>query len=82
MSWVPNTNHYTFLNSKSFKRPDIAPSPKNVFMVEEIPTTASIVEVPKSRDLSEDAKLDDLTPRDPLGMFQSLTVAAAHVMTS
>ena len=83
MSRVPNTNHYSFLNSKSFKRPVIAPVPKNMFIVEEVPIIASIVELPESCDLSDNADNDvDVMPRDTLGMFQSLTAAAAHVMIS
>ncbi|KAG1806847.1 uncharacterized protein HD556DRAFT_1436785 [Suillus plorans] len=86
VSRVPNTNHYTFLNSKSFKRPVTAPVTKKVFIVEDVPTTASIVEIPKepmneSCDLSEYAGLNFI-PNDPDRMFQNLTVAAAHVMTS
>ncbi|KAG1829835.1 hypothetical protein EV424DRAFT_1535542 [Suillus variegatus] len=83
LSRVPNTNHYSFLNSKSFKRPVTAPVPKNMFTVEEVPIIASIVELPESRDLSDNANEDvDVMPCDTLGMFQSLTAAAAHVMTS
>ena len=82
MSRVPNTNHYLFLNSKSFKCPVTAPVPKNMFTVEEVPIIASIVELPESRDLSDNAEPDDFMPHDTLGMFQSLTAAAAHVMTS
>ncbi|KAG1896304.1 uncharacterized protein F5891DRAFT_1193330 [Suillus fuscotomentosus] len=71
LSRVPNTNHYSFLNSKSFKRPVTAPVPKNMFTIKEVPIIASIVELPESRDLSDNAEDVDVMPRDTLGMFQT-----------
>ncbi|KAG1847807.1 hypothetical protein C8R48DRAFT_779147 [Suillus tomentosus] len=68
--------------ANSFKRPVTAPVSKNTFTVEEVPIIASIVELPKSRDLSDNAESNYGAPRDTLGMFQSFTAAAAHVMTS
>lgn len=87
MSQVPNINHYSFLNSKSFKCSVTAPIPKNVFMVEDIPTITSIVELPESPvpklcDLSKEPKHDNFISCDTLGMFQSFAVAVVHIMTS
>ncbi|KAG2061968.1 hypothetical protein BDR06DRAFT_1015995 [Suillus hirtellus] len=72
--------YYQKMDEKcSFKHSVKAP----VFTVEEVPAIASIVELPESRDLSDNAGEDvDVIPRDTLGMFQSLTAAVAHVMMS
>ncbi|KAG1893915.1 uncharacterized protein F5891DRAFT_1256836 [Suillus fuscotomentosus] len=82
-TYVPKPNDFSDLAEYFVrKRPVTAPVPKNVFTVEEVPIIASIVELPESRDLSDNAEDVDVMPRDTLGMFQSLTAAAAHVMTS
>ncbi|KAG2046446.1 hypothetical protein BDR06DRAFT_977478 [Suillus hirtellus] len=60
------------------KCPVTTPIPKNMFTVEEVPIIVSIVELPESHDLLNNAEDVDVMPRDTLGMFQSLTAAAAH----